>query len=705
MKCARAAPPHSEIGFDALKSSLAWRSAAAAPSDSRPGIETIRTSACSAVADEEEQRPVSTEHQLEVWSTARGGPVSASATRCFAVGTRVHGRCERFSEYGGAWRRASGRRVGTATTWRAVEAVQAGSPRARRLHSSARRQFASRALVGEPDDDADAMLFLAALAFSPDRIALEPPATHDGWRVADATPRGTKLELRCGEAAEHGRVEAKLLRTSDPVGRVRPPHDQRGGARADGAARRAQRDGPHLCRPLARPARRAERRHGDRDRRRRDGGADARREVLALEHVKSGEVVHRAPGLPLPVEVAAPSTSCRRPRTCPASVPPTTHNQNSLNLNVPKNLRQLYSIGEDTVGKAPDNKMAVTASSGKYSSNGLHRSGPSTARNPGNSAQFCAILRNFLRRISPLRQVLRQGEPDVRQGRAEARRRRDDGQRRRRVDARHRDGDRRRGQRRGRVLGVRGALARQPRERALHEVDVRRVEHLRRRRAQAVLDVVRRGRESSWSFAAAQRLNGEFIKAGARGISLLYASGDEGANCKASKFVPEGRARRPTSPPSAAPSPLTASRRESDRAVERRLLRLLGAAGVAKDAVSRPAQPGLPDQATRGYNISGARTRTWPRRRPTSASRRLAAGSPAPRARRRPRRRGGAPQRRPPPGASRASSTSALRERRRAQRRHHGVVVGLRLLGRRLAGDGGLGRGDGAGHAQLRRPS
>ena len=45
--------------------------------------------------------------------------------------------------------------------------------------------------------------------------------------------------------------------------------------------------------------------------------------------------------------------------------------------------------------------------------------------------------------------------------------------------------------------------------------------------------------ESSWSFAAAQRLNAEFMKAGARGISLLYASGDEGANCKRGKFVPE----------------------------------------------------------------------------------------------------------------------------------------------------------------------
>ena len=40
--------------------------------------------------------------------------------------------------------------------------------------------------------------------------------------------------------------------------------------------------------------------------------------------------------------------------------------------------------------------------------------------------------------------------------------------------------------------------------------------------------------------AAATRLNTEFMKAGARGISLLYASGDEGSNCKSGKLVPEG---------------------------------------------------------------------------------------------------------------------------------------------------------------------
>merc|ERR1719313_393630 len=51
--------------------------------------------------------------------------------------------------------------------------------------------------------------------------------------------------------------------------------------------------------------------------------------------------------------------------------------------------------------------------------------------------------------------------------------------------------------------------------------------------------------ENSWSYPAAQRLNVEFQKAGARGISLLYAAGDEGANCEGGKFVPEGPGSSP----------------------------------------------------------------------------------------------------------------------------------------------------------------
>ena len=38
--------------------------------------------------------------------------------------------------------------------------------------------------------------------------------------------------------------------------------------------------------------------------------------------------------------------------------------------------------------------------------------------------------------------------------------------------------------------------------------------------------------EDSTSWEYANRMNAEFMKAGARGISLLYASGDEGANCE-----------------------------------------------------------------------------------------------------------------------------------------------------------------------------
>lgn len=45
--------------------------------------------------------------------------------------------------------------------------------------------------------------------------------------------------------------------------------------------------------------------------------------------------------------------------------------------------------------------------------------------------------------------------------------------------------------------------------------------------------------EDSWSLSAATRLNTEFQKAGVRGISLLYASGDEGANCVKGAYKPE----------------------------------------------------------------------------------------------------------------------------------------------------------------------
>lgn len=60
--------------------------------------------------------------------------------------------------------------------------------------------------------------------------------------------------------------------------------------------------------------------------------------------------------------------------------------------------------------------------------------------------------------------------------------------------------------------------------------------------------------EGSWSYGAENMLNVEFMKAGARGISLLFASGDSGANCKGvngsdsfhdGRFFPEGPGSSP----------------------------------------------------------------------------------------------------------------------------------------------------------------
>jgi tripeptidyl-peptidase-1 len=52
--------------------------------------------------------------------------------------------------------------------------------------------------------------------------------------------------------------------------------------------------------------------------------------------------------------------------------------------------------------------------------------------------------------------------------------------------------------------------------------------------------------EASVSVAYADRINVEFVKAGSRGISLLFASGDSGADCSASnKFTPNWPAASP----------------------------------------------------------------------------------------------------------------------------------------------------------------
>jgi tripeptidyl-peptidase-1 len=116
--------------------------------------------------------------------------------------------------------------------------------------------------------------------------------------------------------------------------------------------------------------------------------------------------------------------------------------------------------------------------------------------------------------------------------------------------------------------------------------------------------------ESTWSPAAAQRLNAEFMKAGARGITLLYASGDSGANCKRGKFTPNMPASSPyvtavggTEPASGFPAP------GSESAVG------LSSGGFSnywatpdwqKDAVAGYLkQSGIPKQSRFGYNTTG----------------------------------------------------------------------------------------------------
>jgi len=118
--------------------------------------------------------------------------------------------------------------------------------------------------------------------------------------------------------------------------------------------------------------------------------------------------------------------------------------------------------------------------------------------------------------------------------------------------------------------------------------------------------------EGSWSLAAAQRLNVEFQKAGARGISLLFASGDSGPSCKDGKFRPNGPASSPwvtavggTSQGKTWPKPGP----DAETGVG------LSSGGFSnywpmpdwqKDAVAGYLkQSGVPDAASKGYNASG----------------------------------------------------------------------------------------------------
>jgi len=118
--------------------------------------------------------------------------------------------------------------------------------------------------------------------------------------------------------------------------------------------------------------------------------------------------------------------------------------------------------------------------------------------------------------------------------------------------------------------------------------------------------------ESSWHQAAAERLNAEFQKAGVRGISLLFASGDNGPNCHGGKFRPNGPASSPwvtavggTAPGSSWPNPGA----DAEKGIG------LGSGGFSNywpmpdwqtDAVAKYlTQRGVPSASDRGFNTSG----------------------------------------------------------------------------------------------------
>ena len=221
--------------------------------------------------------------------------------------------------------------------------------------------------------------------------------------------------------------------------------------------------------------------------------------------------------------------------------------------------------------------------------------------------------------------------------------------------------------------------------------------------------------ESSWSFAAAQRLNAEFIKAGARGISLLYASGDEGANWSSTAVAP--RATNSGSSPYVTavggPSPPTASRhpdqRERDRAVERaaspatgrsrrgkgRGGRLPQAVGAARpgDARLQRVGPRVPGRVRAGDQLLRHAVRLRDRRHLVRVADLC--------------RRGGAPQRRPPAGGKPSlgflnpllyANAAALNDVTT------GSSSGCGFSGGGWPATAGWDAVTGAGHAQLRRP-
>jgi len=304
---------------------------------------------------------------------------------------------------------------------------------------------------------------------------------------------------------------------------------------------------------------------------------------VRLAHQEFGETLDRAPeGYSLPEEVAAavdfvsPTVhipGVRKPHN--ATMESAESNQN----NVPKALRQLYSVG-DAVGKHPANKQAVTAFLGQFY----------------DEKSLKSFWKEYCQDITcgkGLPKLVGTGT----KGRAGVESMLD-------IET---------------ITGISGNISSEfwgysgsSPDNPANEPFMKWLAQMSSTSDQDIPKIFSTSYgedESSWSLAAATRLNVEFQKAGARGISLLYAAGDEGANCKGSKFVPEGPGSSPyvtavggTEPTDGFPKP------GSERAIG------LSSGGFSgywaqpeyqKSAVAGYLKTkGLPP-ASRGYNTTG----------------------------------------------------------------------------------------------------
>lgn len=245
---------------------------------------------------------------------------------------------------------------------------------------------------------------------------------------------------------------------------------------------------------------------------------DARYEEL--EHVSSGVRVHRCTrsGYRLPAAVAAavdfvsPTVhvpGVRKTRTQEVESTPNVHN-------VPETLRTLYSIGDDVVGKVASNKMAVTAFLGQYYSKSALQS---------YYKEYCSEL-TCGKGDPKLVGDATKGTPGVESM----------------LDIESITGVA--GNISAEFWGFSGASPDNPKNEPFMKW-LTMVSSTGDADIPKIFSSSYGEDEASWSLPAATRLNVEFQKAGARGISLLYAAGDEGANCKGGKFVPEGPGSSP----------------------------------------------------------------------------------------------------------------------------------------------------------------